>query len=456
MSGLGEKTLMLLLTDTESLQAVVKDGMQTVVVPTPQFRPLLDWARAYYATNDKAPSIAIMRERWGDTLNDHNILDLDEDVEETIDWAIEDLKQTYVQQQVGLFSRRLATEVATAAPEDRLDALAEKSSELSGLVFDLQPRSTGVDLRASGGDLLAEYEMASHSDGVRGMCLGIEPIDNYLGGVWEGELVTVAGFPGSGKSFFADFVAHNEWNKGRVVTLFTLENSILMTQMRLACMALGFDIGELQTGTMSAEDEDELRTWCNERLTSSDTPLHILSPEMVNANPHSLVQAARAYGTDSLIIDQLSHVAAVPGKRDDGRRNEVSHILRTISDLIRSGRNPMPCLMMHQVNREGIKAVVTTNRVHMTHMAEASEVERTSALVMALYASPDNRNASEMQLQMIKQRRVRPQDWVLDWEPYCGKISYLRDQEHPDSHRPNPAQEAHRPSEEESEGFVVQ
>lgn len=446
---------MLLLTDTESLQQVVRDGMQTIVVPTPQFRPVLDWARAYYATNDVAPTIAIVKERWGDTFADHN-LDLDEDVEETIDWAIEDLKQTYVQQQTGLFSRRLATEVATAAPEDRLDALAEKSAELSGLVFDLQPRTLGIDLRQSGPDLMAEYEMAAHSEGVRGMCLGIAPVDQYLGGIWEGELVTIAGFPGSGKSFFADFVAYNEWSKGRVVTLFTLENSILMTQMRLACMALNLDIGELQTGTMSDEDEDQLRTWCTEHLTTSDTPLHILSPEQVNANPHALVQAARAYGTDSLIIDQLTHVAAVPGKRDDGRRNEVSHILRTIADLIRSGRHPMPCLMMHQVNREGIKAVVTTKRVSMIHMAEASEVERTSSLVMALYASEEDKETSQMQLQMLKQRRVRPQDWILDWEPYCGSISFLREQEHPDNRRPiNPDQEAHRPSEEETEAYVV-
>lgn len=384
MSALGEKTLILLLTDTESLQHVVRDGMPTVVVPTPQLRPIVDWAREFYTLSGKAPSIAITRDRWADTLTDHNY-DLDDDVEETIEWAVEDLKQTYVQQQVGLFTRRLGTEVATAAPEDRLDALAEKSAELAGLVFDLQPRSTGIDLRQSGPDLLAEYDMAAHSEGVRGMTLGIEPIDNYLGGIWEGELCTVAGFPGSGKSFFADFVAYNEWQRGRVVTLYTLENSILMTQMRLACMALHLDIGALQTGTLSTEDEDRLRTWCSEHLTSSDTPLHILSPEMVNANPHALVQAARAYGTDSLIIDQLSHVAAVPGKRDDGRRNEVSHILRTISDLIKSGRHPMPCLMMHQVNREGIKAVESTKRVLMTHMAEASEVERTSSLVMALY-----------------------------------------------------------------------
>jgi len=424
MSALGEKTFMLLLTDTESLEVVFKDGMPTVVIPTPAYRPVVDFARAFYNTNDKAPSIAILKDRFPDVWSDNN-LDLDEDVEETIEWAIEDLKQSYAQLEVGKFTRRLATEIAQVEPERRLERLGELSSELSGLVFSLQPRTTAVDLRESGPALLAEYEMAATSDGVRGMRLGLPEVDNHLGGIWDGELCVIGGIPGSGKSFFADYIALQEWKRGRCTTLFTLENSILMTQMRLACMALHINIEDLQTGNLSDDDLRDLQEWCNDTLLASDTPLHILNPDMVNRNPHAIVQAAKAYGTESLVVDQLSHIEAVQDTRQQDRRNEVSKIVRVLGDLISTGRHEMPCVLMHQVNREGIKVAAQTGRVSMVHMAEAAEVERTASLVLCLYASAEDQNMQppDMQLQMLKQRRVKPMDWRLRWMPHLGAIT---------------------------------
>lgn len=422
MSALGEKTLVLLLTDTDSVEVMVKHGLNTKIVPTERFRPVVQWTLDYYMTSGVAPTSDILRERWGaDTFSDQQI-DLDEDVEETIEWAIGDLEGTHIQQQVGLFTRKLATEIGSAAPENRLEALGALSSELMGYVLDLQPRTTHADIRESGQSLLNEYEIAASTEGVRGMALGIPEIDNHLGGIWDGELVTMAGLPGSGKSFFADYVAHHEWNRGRNTTIFTLENSILMTQMRIACMALHFDIEDLQTGSLDEDEHKQLAEWCNDVLLRSDTPLNIISPDMVNRSPQALVQAARAYDTESLIIDQLTHVEAVDPMSRDQRNQEVSKIVRTLGNLINTGRHRLPCLLMHQVNREGVKYAASTGQVQMNHMAESAEIERTSALVMALYASEENKRLGRMQVQTLKQRRIKPKHWELAWQPWQGLV----------------------------------
>jgi hypothetical protein len=60
-------------------------------------------------------------------------------------------------------------------------------------------------------------------------------------------------------------------------------------------------------------------------------------------------------------------------------------------------------------------------------MAEGSEVERTSALVMALYHSEDQIEAGRMSLQMLKQRRVEQRHWELLWAPWEGRIQYHGD-----------------------------
>ena len=427
MSALGERTLMLSLKHTESVEEMVKHGLNVKVVPTEAFREVVTWALTYYQTSAVAPTPEVLRERFGaDRFSDHGI-DLDEDVEETIEWAIGDLEGTYVQQQVGMFTRRLATEIGSAPPEERVERLGQFASELSGYVLELQPRTTHADIRESGPALLAEYEHAANADGVRGMRLGIPAIDGHLQGIWEGELVTVAGPPGTGKSFFANYVAHSEWERGRSTTIFTLENSILMTEMRIACCALNVNIEDLQTGTLSESEVARLTEWCNDVLRVSETPLNIINPDIVNRTPQAIVQAARAYETESLIIDQLTHIEAVDPRAREQRNQQVATIVRTLGNLINSGRDRLPCLLMHQVNREGVKAASSTGRVDMTHMAESSEIERTSSVVMSLWQSDEHRALSRMQIQMLKQRRVKPKSWDLQWAPWMGVVNAINE-----------------------------
>lgn len=427
MSALGERTLMLSLKYTESVEELVRHGFNVVVVPTIGFREVVAWTLTYYQTSGVAPTPEVLRERFGaDTFSDLQI-DLDDDVEETIEWAIGDLEGTHVQQTIGKFTRKLATEIGSAPPEERVDRLGQLASELSGYVLELQPRTTHADIRESGPTLLAEYEMASTTDGVRGMSMGIPQIDEHLGGIWPGELVTVSGPPGTGKSFFANKVAHDEWARGRNTTIFTLENSILMTQMRIACCALRINIEDLQTGALEEAQVAQLREWCEDVLIRSETPLTIINPDVVNRSPQAIVQAARAYETESLIVDQLTHIEAVdPGAREQ-RNQQVATIVRTLGNLINSGRDPLPCLLMHQVNREGVKAAASTGRIEMGHMAESSEIERTSSVVMALWQSDEHRAVGRMQLQMLKQRRVKPKSWDLAWAPWMGMVNVVNE-----------------------------
>ncbi len=402
------------------MNRLAKEGLNPVVLPTIAFREVYEWSLAYLSNTSKAPSLDIMKERWGNTFDDAQV-DLEAEIEETIEWAVEDLKQEYVKHQVGIFTRRLATSIATAAPEEVMDTLGERASELSKVYFDLQPRTTRIDIRESGPALLSEYEMAANSDGVRGMRLGLPTIDEHFGGIWPGELFVIGGPAGTGKSFFADYIAHSEWMRGSVTTLFTLENSILMTQMRIACMALGVDIGELQSGSLSESEVARLQEWCQDVLLVSDTPLHIINPDLVGRSPQSVVQMAKALETGSLIVDQLSHMAPVDSNNQD-RRNEVSSIVRMLADQISTGRQQIPCVLLHQINREGIKRAQGSGRLQMTDFAESSEVERSASVASSLYQSEDAAIAGTMQLQTLKVRRVKPEHWEMSWAPHRGLV----------------------------------
>lgn len=422
MSALGERTLLLLLTDTDSVEQLAREGLDLDVVPTQDLRPVVEWSLRHLTQTGRAPTADVLRAQFGDLLSDHEV-DLDAEVEEAVEWALDDLRSSYARNEAGKFARRLVTEVTEADPDQRVDVLARFSTELASMTMRLQPRTTQVDLRSSGEDILLAYDEAVATRGtVRGLAFGLPQVDAHTRGVHEGEIAVVGGGPKSGKSWLANFVALQEWRRERVAALFTLENSIEMTQLRLACVALGLSIQELQDGALSAQDYDKLRAWVRDVLEPSPVPLPIFSPVTVARTPHAVVAAARANGADSLVVDQLNFLENGRERRDQRRNYELTDILRDLRDLISTGRRQLPCLLMHQIKREGVEHAEKTGRYRMSDFADSAEVERIASMAFALYASEDMRAIGRMQLQGLAARRFPLKSWDLLWQIEVGLI----------------------------------
>lgn len=427
MSRLGEKTLIGLLPDLDSVEFLAREGVSLSTVPTEALRPVVSWALDYYTTSNKAPSIGVIKERWGDLLADHEI-DIDVDPEESIEWAVEDLHSSYVRQQAGSFSRRLVTEVTGATPEERVDVLATFASELSAIVQDLQPRTSQVDMRQSADRIITAYDEAVANQGqIKGLGFGLPLIDQHTGGIHPGEICVVGAPAKMGKSWFMDLVAYNHWLSGGIPALFTLENSIEMTEMRIACIATNISIQELQTGTLSPQDYETLRTWLNDVLRVADNPFYIFNPATVNRTPHAVVQAALANSADAIILDQLTFMESTIRKRDQSRAYELAAIMHDLKGLISTGRHRLPCLVAHQIKRDGIKAAEKTGRLSMSDMADSSEVERSADFAFGLWASEDQRAVNRMEFQGLAARRTVLRSFDLNWNIEIGLVHALNE-----------------------------
>lgn len=423
MSLLGEKTLIGLLPDLDAVEFLAREGLVLDAIPTESLRPVYEWALSYYTTSGRAPSVDVLKERWGPLLAD-NELDIDAEPEESIEWAVDDLKSSYVRNKAGAFSRRLATDITAAAPEDRVGVISAFAAELSALALDLQPRSSMVDMRQSADRILTNYDEAAANQGrVIGLGVGLDQVDAYMGGIRPGEMAVFAAPAKMGKSWFVDRIVLKHWEGGGAPALYTMENSIEMTERRIACMATGVSITELQSGSLSDEDYERLRWWVNDVLRVAPNPLRIFNPETVNRNPHAVVQSARASGCDSIVIDQLTFMETSRSKRDQSRAYELKDILHDLKGLVSIGRSPLPVAMAHQITRDGIKSAEKTGRLSMTHMADSSEVERACDFAFGLYASEDDRAVNRMQLQGLAARRVPTETFDLLWNIEVGMVA---------------------------------
>jgi hypothetical protein len=430
MSAIAERALVRMLTDNQSLVVLSRDGIETDILPTEEIREVVQWALDYRSEGGRAPTRAALKDRFEDVLNDNEI-DLDEEVEETLEWVLTKLHSSFAHRTTNRWTRELATDIAEAPDEDKVDVLAAKAAELASIVQMLAPRRSQIDMRRGGKSLLEDYHRVVASGGLpEGLLFGLPEIDNYTRGIHDGELAMVAAPSKMGKSFVLDFTAVEEWQRGRIAALFTLENSIPMTMQRMACKALNISLSGLAHGTLDDEDVAKVEWWVNDVLVKSEVPLHIFNPPPSMRTPQAMVQQARAVGADSIILDQLTFMEAVarPGGRSrESQSEEVGRILHDLKALISTGRWQIPCLTAHQMNREGTELAEKTGKLVMTKMANSSETERTIDWGFGLYASHDQRVTNRMEWQTMAARRAEEYiNFELNWHIDVGRWSVRR------------------------------
>ena len=104
-----------------------------------------------------APSQDALEEMYRNVIDDAGI-DLNDPIEDTVEWAIDELKSTYAYAQVNIFQRAMAKSMAEADPTMRVDVLNAYATELVSVAVRLEPSSTQKDARQGIGEAVRSYE----------------------------------------------------------------------------------------------------------------------------------------------------------------------------------------------------------------------------------------------------------------------------------------------------------
>lgn len=404
MSALAEKALVGLLTDADSVRYLARVGVPPEIVVTPPLRGVVEWALAYYEASRKAPTRAVLEERFTAILSDYEV-DLSKTVHESVEWARNELLADHLRGQLSRFSRRMLDEVAAVPAGDRLEAYESLLVEMSSVATALRSTETHTDMRTRGAAILSRYEHAKEYAGtLRGLTMGLDLVDDYTGGIWPTELAMVMAYAKGGKSQVLNNGAYRHWEAGGSPLLASMENSREMTENRIACYALGLDSTELDRGRLSEADEARMREWVNDVLAVADNPLHIITPEKSSqTTPEYLVREAVELGADALYLDQLTFMSPAERKSRMQSWEKMEVVLHSLKFLLR--KHDLSALLAHQANRAGNRETMKTGRAEMDHAANGSEAERTVDWQFALVGTPDQVADQERTLQTTATRR---------------------------------------------------
>lgn len=410
----------------DSLAEIVHMELPDELLPTGALRAVHHFAIDYWHTESsgKVPSPQAMRVHFDAILAEHQI-DLDIDPEDTLAWALECLRGNFIDRHWQGWVRKFSTDMAGGDVLGKSTILSEGIEQLMTLQSSLATSNERVDLRHAVDSALDRYQQrvelrALHQ--VSGALLGFREIDEHTGGIRDGELAIVGGVPKVGKSYEILHGALATHANGGEPTVVVLENSIDMSVDRTACMALGIDARRWERGEALPDEVERVRQW-RTFMADHPRPIHFIAPSIGQRTMQHLVRMGKALG-DSLYIDQLTFVEPDANSLRLPRHVQLGNSLHDLKALISTGRS-IPCVMAHQINREGQKLAEKAGRLEMYHMAEAAEVERTADFGFGLFQTPSMRDLSMLYFQSLAARRTDLIHWQIAWKPWIGEMQLM-------------------------------
>lgn len=247
---------------------------------------------------------------------------------------------------------------------------------------------------------------------IAGLATGFHDLDRVTGGLEPGQLVIVAGRPGTGKTIFGCNVANHVANRGGSVLFFTLEMGAREIGMRILSARTRVSVHAMRTGT---KDEghwkrlgDQLNEAGQQRLFIDDRPA--IGTAYVRAKARRL---QRQHGLDLIVIDYLQLMRG----QGDNRTQEIGSISRGLKALAKELRAPI--IALAQLNR-GVESRAD-KRPLMSDLRDSGEVEQDADIVAMLHRESLYSEAPKWiglaELLVRKNRNGPVDDFILNYHP---------------------------------------
>jgi replicative DNA helicase len=229
---------------------------------------------------------------------------------------------------------------------------------------------------------------------------GYEGVDEHIYGLGEGDMLIMAGRPGSGKSALMMNIADTV-SKEVPCVVFSLEMTAKQLQQRLLCAKAKVNLEMALKGKLKAGHKEAIRVakeWFElSGLIIDDNP--ILTPESLRLK---ILHYQRKYGIKAVFIDYIQLMRAPRSLGIYEKTTEISKSIKAIANEFR-----MPILSGAQLNRKVEDRDDREPRV--SDLRDSGSLEQDADCVMLLHRPGlyDNDPSGKTELIIGKNRRGR-------------------------------------------------
>ncbi len=246
-------------------------------------------------------------------------------------------------------------------------------------------------------DVLADMDAVQTSRQPIGVNLGWQFFDDKIGGIVGGDVVTLAGRPGMGKSYLMQHSAIRSWRAGNTVLYCTMEMSGKAMARRVLGQMTGTNPDLIRSGRVSTWARDML----HETVTSVEVghPFHVLSG---NLRKHtSDINALAAEVCPDVIYIDASYLLQPNNSGGSSRKSRweaVTEVGEQIKEMAMSRDRPV--FQSVQLNRAARKEGAT----NVDTLSGADAIGQLSSVVITISEAEGNNETRRRKLNMVKNR----------------------------------------------------
>src|SRR3990167_3152528 len=239
-------------------------------------------------------------------------------------------------------------------------------------------------------------KLVKEGAGIRGLSTGFEDLDRKLAGMHDSNLLILAARPGVGKTTMALNIAlHVAMHDRAPVGIFSLEMSQEELVDRLLVGQADIDAWRLKTGKLTDDDYTRITEAMGDL---SEAPIYIDdTPGASVLDMHTKARKLKLEkGLKFLIVDYLQLVD--PGKRIEGRVQEVSFISQQLKNIARELKIPVMALsqLSRAVEHRGEK------KPQLADLRDSGSIEQDSDVVMFIYGEKDQEQMLDETMRPVK------------------------------------------------------
>ena len=304
-------------------------------------------------------------------------------------------------------------------------------------IIDQHSTTTHVTVKEGVEELKGEY-LARKADPSQtlGILTGIETIDMRYRGLAPGDLALIGGFTGVGKSTMAMNWSHQAMVSGYNVLYISLEMDVEKCRRSLACIHSAHEkfhqdggplnYSDIKNGTLSPSDEQFYLEQVLPSLKSEEYgDIRFESPSALATLEDLMAMSEvlnRQQEIDMIVVDYLGLVSAHSYNDYKDNLNVLIKIAKNWAMSFDNGRG-VPIISPWQMNRHGYDSAKKNDGVYeLTALTHASEAERSSDLIIALYTNEDLRAMNRAKMTCLKTRDCEPFPPTDIYVDYAARI----------------------------------
>ena len=302
---------------------------------------------------------------------------------------------------------------------------AEITNRFEQAAFELMNRRH--DEAVALGETMAEVvkhidEMHSRGESLAGIPTGYLDFDNLTGGLFQGDLIILAGRPSMGKTVLAMNIAEHVAFLGQTVAVFSLEMPRQQLAMRMLSGSARISVRDLRVGRVS---EGQWSSIAESATRFQGLPMLLDdTPAVTCAHIRSRCRRIqRQSGLGLVVVDYLQLMKG----EGDNRTQEVGSLSRGLKAIAKE--LGVPVIALSQLSRRVEER--SDKRPLMSDLRDSGEIEQDADLVAFLYRDevyvPDSPAKGTAELLIRKQRngpvgdiRLCFREELMRFENYAG------------------------------------